>query len=316
MKQILGRFLLQPNKDFPADCETLDSLQTNLHVVSILGNLAGDKAVLWGCTPTGGGTQRTEGYVFLRTKEHPEGEVLYWEGGPVSGGIYLRQETISVTADGYDYPQAYVARSLAPGVGAENYRWEEFSEAQSLPELRKQIAALQADLAKLRRAPLGMVETWAGVTVPDGYALCEGQQLKQSEYPELYAAIGPAFNNATDCNGRRLSTTAGYFRLPDLRGRFVVGYNALDGDYDALGAAAGEKSHTLSVEEMPAHGHGQHLWAGGNGRWKSGGGNTYPEAVSWHDRTTPFGSTSTAGGGRPHENRPPYYALAYVMRTK
>ena len=120
MKQILGRFLLQPNKDFPADCEMLDYAQTNLHVVSILGNLAGDKTVLWGCIPTGGGTQRAEGYVFLRTKEHPEGEVLYWEGGTTTGGMYLRQETIPVTADGYDYPQAYVARSLAPGVGAEN----------------------------------------------------------------------------------------------------------------------------------------------------------------------------------------------------
>lgn len=307
MKQILGRFLLQPNKDFPADCEMLDYAQTNLHVVSILGNLAGDKAVLWGCTPTGGGTQRAEGYVFLRTKDHPEGEVLYWEGGTTTGGMYLRQETIPVTADGYDYPQAYVARSLAPGVGSENYRWEEFSEAQSLPELRKQIEALKKALAEVKRTPLGMVETWAGTAVPDGYALCEGQQLKQSEYPELYAAIGSAFNNGTDCNGRKLSTTAGYFRLPDLRGRFVVGYNPNDGDYNEFGAAGGEKTHTLSVDEMPEHDHG--LFLKHSGRRFTGGGsaNALDEGK---------GRTDAAGGGRPHENRPPYYALAYIMRTK
>ncbi len=117
MKQIQGRFLLQPNKDFPADCEMLDYMQTNAHVVSIIGNLAGDKAILLGCALTGGGTQRSEGYVFLRTKEHPEGEVLYWEGGSISGGMYLKQTTISVQAQGYEYPQAYVERSLAPGVG-------------------------------------------------------------------------------------------------------------------------------------------------------------------------------------------------------
>lgn len=69
MKQIQGRFLLQSNKDFPADCEMLDYMQTNAHVVSIIGNLAGDKAILLGCALTGGGTQRSEGYVFLRTKE-------------------------------------------------------------------------------------------------------------------------------------------------------------------------------------------------------------------------------------------------------
>lgn len=122
MKQIQGRFLLQSNKDFPADCEMLDYMQTNAHVVSIIGNLAGDKAILLGCALTGGGTQRNEGYVFLRTKEHPEGEVLYWEGGSISGGMYLKQAAIPVQAQGYEYPQAYVERSLAPGVGEENYK--------------------------------------------------------------------------------------------------------------------------------------------------------------------------------------------------
>ena len=316
MKQIQGRFLLQPNKDFPADCEMLDYMQTNAHVVSIIGNLAGDKAILLGCALTGGGTQRSEGYVFLRTKEHPEGEVLYWEGGSISGGMYLKQAAIPVQAQGYEYPQAYVERSLAPGVGEENYKWEDFHEAQSLPELEAQIVALQTALAKIQRTPLGMVEIWAGSRIPDGYALCEGQQLKQSEYPELYKAIGTTYNNAYDCNGRKLSTTSGYFRLPDLRSRFVVGYNVSDADYGSYGKVGGEKRHTLTVDEIPSHAHGQNLWTGGNGSWRSGGSNSYPEAVSWHDRTTPFGSTKSTGGGGSHENRPPYYTLAYVMRTK
>lgn len=260
MKQIQGRFLLQSNKDFPADCEMLDYMQTNAHVVSIIGNLAGDKAILLGCALTGGGTQRNEGYVFLRTKEHPEGEVLYWEGGSISGGMYLKQAAIPVQAQGYEYPQAYVERSLAPGVGEENYKWEDFREAQSLPELEAQIVALQTALAKIQRTPLGMVEIWAGSRIPDGYALCEGQQLKQSEYPELYKAIGTTYNNAYDCNGRKLSTTSGYFRLPDLRGRFVVGYNVSDADYGSYGKVGGEKKHTLTVDEMPSHAHGQNLW--------------------------------------------------------
>ena len=36
MKQVHGRYLLQPNKDFPLDCETFDALQTNMHIISIL----------------------------------------------------------------------------------------------------------------------------------------------------------------------------------------------------------------------------------------------------------------------------------------
>ena len=145
---------MQPNKDFPADCEMLDYLQTNAHVVSIIGNIAGNKAVLLGCDPMDNGARRAEGYVFLHTREHPEVEVLYWEGGAIGSGMYLKQEVISVQAQGYDYPQAYVRRSLAPGVGDENYRWEDFREAQSLPTLDEELAALRKTLADMKPSPL------------------------------------------------------------------------------------------------------------------------------------------------------------------
>ena len=69
MKQTIGRFLLQPNKNFPVDCETLEALQTNIALLQVLGNLAGDKAVLLGCEPEQNGTRRKAGYVFLKTKD-------------------------------------------------------------------------------------------------------------------------------------------------------------------------------------------------------------------------------------------------------
>lgn len=307
MKQTQGRFLLQPNKDFPADCELLDYLQTNLHVVSILGNLAGDKAVLLGCEPSDNGARRAAGYVFLRTAEHPEGEVLCWEGGATGGGMYLRQEMIAVEAQGYSYPQAYVQRSLAPGVGAESYRWEEFSEAQSMPALRAELTVLRGLLDRIRPVPLGAVELWAGQGVPEGYVLCEGQQLRTADYPELAEALGTRYNNGTDCNGRRLSTTSGFFRLPDLRGRFIVGQNPLDEEYDTQGLTGGEKVHRLTVDELPAHSHSLHTVPWGT-RFTGGG--------SANELNSGSGTTGTTGGGDAHENRPPYYALAYIMRTK
>lgn len=89
---------------------------------------------------------------------------------------------------------------------------------------------------------------------------------------------------------------------PDLRDRFIVGAGA---GY-AVGATGGEATHTLTVDEMPRHNHTiTSLGGGGTG---SGAG------LNCVDNPTYQGHTCPAGGGQAHENRPPYYALAYIMR--
>lgn len=315
MRTTLGNFLTQPNNDFPIDAETFDSLQRNQALLAVLGNIAGDKAILLGCEPEQNNTSRRAGYVFVRTKDFPEGEILYWEGGSVSSGIYLKKETVSVTAQGYEFPQAYTSRSLAPGIGEENYRWDEFTVA-SIPALKAEIVRQQTEIATLTPPPLGVVQIWAGAKVPANYELCDGRELKITDYPELYAALGARFNRSYDYNGKQYSTTSGYFRLPDLRGRFIVGYNVSDADYGSYGKVGGEKKHILSVNELPAHSHGQNLWAGASDSWKGGGHHSWPDATSYHNSTTPFGKTDNTGSGGAHENRPPYYTLAYIMRLK
>ncbi|MEZ3475331.1 MAG: tail fiber protein [Alistipes sp.] len=316
MKSTLGNYLTQSNKDFPVDAETFDYIQRNQAMLAVLGNIAGDKAILLGCEPEQNNTSRREGYVFIRTKEFPEGEILYWEGGSVAAGMYLKKEPVQVTAQGYEFPQAYTIRSLAPGIGEENYSWADMKSVLTLPELERRNMAQQEQLSGFALPPLGIVQIWAGTKVPENYELCDGRELKTSDYPELYAAIGTRFNRSYDCNGKQYSTTSGYFRLPDLRGRFLVGYNVSDADYNTYGKVGGEKTHRLTESEIPAHTHGQNLWAGASDDWKSGGHHSWPNATTFHDRTTPFGKTDSTGGGNAHENRPPYYALAYIMRLK
>lgn len=91
---------------------------------------------------------------------------------------------------------------------------------------------------------------------------------------------------------------------PDLRNRFIVGA----GSTYAVGAAGGSNSVTLTVEQMPSHEHGIKTNLNGIG---SGGVITYESNNYWG-----YGiKTSEAGGGQPHENRPPYYALCFIMKT-
>ncbi|MCD8177320.1 MAG: phage tail protein [Tannerellaceae bacterium] len=217
-KQVTGNFLTQTGNDFPLDCDTLDMLQRNLFLSFVIGNVAGDKRILLGCEKENNDTRRKAGYVFIRTGLHPEGEVLYFEGGNISAGMYLYTEVTSISAQGSVYPQAYTTRYLKEGVGDISYKWADFKEAVSIPDLESRIEDQNTLINNMAATPLGMVEMWAGSQIPVNYALCDGTALRIDEYPDLYAKIGTAFNSGPDWQGSSLVTSSGYFRLPDLRG--------------------------------------------------------------------------------------------------
>lgn len=338
MDKIIGNYLKQANRDFPLDAETLEYLQNLAEIAAIVGNMAGDKVVLRGCEPNGDGTRREPGYVFLSTREQPEGEVLYWEGGATTSGMYVKLEDIAVSVSNTDYPKAYTRRSLSPGYGIENYRWEDFTDIKTIKQIMAENVSLRTEISKLQRAPLGMVEMWAGQNVPEGYVLCDGRTLGITAYPELYRALGSTFNTAISAGGSRYTTPGGQFRVPDLRGRFVVGLHDSDNDYKAAGLGGGIKNVTLTAEQMPEHEHDFRDYMmipnGGSectrGRWKVDGVEREVgyDAVEGNPKRSQTGGNNRtwiqwvehpsvkSGGGQSHENRPPYYVLAYIMRLK
>lgn len=338
MDKILGNFLTQANKDFPLDCETLDYLQQMTALTAVIGNIAGDRVVLCGCTPNNDGTRRAVGYVFVRTKDYPEGEILQWEGGSTTSGMYLRQEDVPVNANNTDYPKAYTSRSLAPGIGSENYKWSDFTDIKTIKEIMTENKSLRNELANAQPSPLGSVIMWAGSTVPEGYLLCNGQQYRTTDYPELSAALGTTFNNAISAAGTAYQTDAGYFRLPDLRGRFVVGQHDSDNDYKTKGHGGGKKTVALTESEMPQHNHKFKDYVmiphgGGEcttGTWTVAGQTCTvgSDTVSGNPKRCQTDNdkrdnmqyikhdTENTGSGTAHENRPPYYVLAYIMRAK
>ena len=79
MDKVLGKYLNQPDNDFPLDGETFDYIQNKNFITEILGNIAGDKCFIYGCNKSG--TSYSSRYVFLRTTDHPEGEILPFGGG-------------------------------------------------------------------------------------------------------------------------------------------------------------------------------------------------------------------------------------------
>ena len=135
-----------------------------------------------------------------------------------------------------------------------------------------------ASLTGIVAVPSGCILIWSGAAnaIPTGFVLCNG-------------------SNGT----------------PDLRGKFVVGYHDGNGDYD-VGDTGGAETVTLTVAQIPSHKHdtnidGQHVIPGGGGSsYPYGGAGTYASRLF---------SMSNTGGGGAHENRPPFYALCYIMKT-
>ena len=124
----------------------------------------------------------------------------------------------------------------------------------------------------------GMIILWSGAAdaIPTGFVLCDG-------------------NNST----------------PNLSGKFVVGYSASNGDYD-VNDTGGAEDVTLTVNQIPSHKHttsvdnAKLFPANGGTSINFGGAGGYPATTFTMDNT---------GGGQSHENRPPYYALCYIMKT-
>lgn len=132
-----------------------------------------------------------------------------------------------------------------------------------------------------------------------------------NEILNLVYPIGRGFIDFTDTD---YSNYLGFTWERELVGLTPVGYDADDEDFDTIGVTGGEKTHTLTIDEMPSHTH----YA-----FNASGGNIQFPAYSTKDNGTTGSSTSTgyattvtyAGSNLPHNNMPPYKVVAYWKRT-
>lgn len=69
--------------------------------------------------------------------------------------------------------------------------------------------------------PAGTVSWFASSTAPTGYVKANGAELLKTAYSDLYAEIGTTYGE-TDGNG---GTGTSHFRVPDLRGEFIRGWD-------------------------------------------------------------------------------------------
>ena len=89
--------------------------------------------------------------------------------------------------------------------------------------------------------PLGTV-TWLAVSAaPVGYLECNGITVSRTSYPDLFTAIGTTFNTGGE--------SASVFRLPDLRGEFVRGWD------HGKGVDSGRAFGSNQADDFKSHTH-------------------------------------------------------------
>ena len=157
------------------------------------------------------------------------------------------------------------------------------------------VTTFESHLADNVHIPKGLIAMWSGLIseIPNGWALCDG-------------------TNGT----------------PNLKDRFIMGATT-----DAtINKTGGQNEVTLTIDELPSHAH--------TGSTNSAGAHTHDlridgkeddsgtrvrragSASSWRIITIPSAGNHThtialdnTGGGLPHENRPAYYTLAFIMKV-
>lgn len=140
--------------------------------------------------------------------------------------------------------------------------------------MRDNFAAAVAEIEALQKyVPVGVIRMWPAETVPDGWLLCDGSEVSQTQYSDLFAVAGTWG-----------SAGPGMFRLPDFTETWPVGAGSTYSRKDTVG----ENEVVLTEDELPVHGHT--LQSGGLHQHTTGsdGGHTHSD------------DTSTSGGSHTH----------------
>ncbi len=307
---------------FPLETNTLEEVQNAYSIFNALGHLAGEKSIIKGCEITGNTVN--DGVVFLN------GELITFRGGYIQSNVIIKEDITTKPFENGETKQVLYNRYLTFGSGIGAIPWSDFKQVNPIQKIQKAIV------------PPGLISLWSGsiTTIPKGWLLCDG------------------------ANG-----------TPNLSGRFIVGYDPNDPDYNQINKTGGLKAVNLTQEQMPVHNHtaktsnsGSHLHRGYTdnagihnhdykdsyyiestepkqnqfpnygseyvGTGFSGSGdvdrdnkfmwykNSLTNTGGNHSHSLNIGesgdhnhtvSIDNSGGNTPHENRPPYYTLAYIM---
>jgi microcystin-dependent protein len=177
----------------------------------------------------------------------PAGSTAQRPGTPAAG--YIRYNTTTGKFEGYGSSWGNIGGGAAIGdtppanPGAGDLWWESdngvlyvyYTDTNS-----SQWVAIVSGGAPVDQTPAGTIIHTARTTPPTGYLKADGSLVSRTTYATLFTAIGTTFGSGDG------ATT---FKLPDLRGEFVRGWD------DGRGIDSGRTFGSAQTDELKAHTH-------------------------------------------------------------
>ena len=226
-----------------------------------------------------------------------------------NGKVYIGRETTKyqVWHEGNDGSGSTLDADKLDGQEGSYYQNAGNLNAGTIPDAR---------LANSSLFVTGMILMYTGNSAPSGWAICNGQNGTPDLRDRFIVGAGSAY--AVNNTGGAASVTLSTAQLPSHN-------HGLNNHTHSFSATTSNTN--LSHDHDTTFDNKKYFPGGGSTSIGYGGAGGYPadvfsmsNALGDHNHTVSGttggnnGTTANAGSGNSHENRPPYYALMFIMK--
>lgn len=277
----MNKVEFQQTGGFPLETDTLDFLQAGLATIQALTALGGDNYIVSGCVVAGANT--SDGYVVINS------ELLPFRGGLNQTKVVVREIVTPRSFQNGTSKAVFKDRYATFGTGTEFILFADLLRIKDLITFRK-----------LPHEASSAINSNSETTLATSKAVKIVYDALNNQVPVGFIGI---WSGAIADIPVGWALCDGIDGRPNLINAFVLGAG---GSY-AVGSVGGEAEHQLSISELPKfkpkfrHG-------------KSKRGTTGTEELIDKFSNNFITEGDEIGGDQAHNNMPPYYALAYIIK--